>query len=169
LRFTRPIQSQPLYKTRDYDLIRSQVIEMDPLSDSLLVDLVSATKRGDVEHIRRLLALGASPHVIEPESGWSALHTSVLYNPLLLPTLLEYTADPDAPWVMGGTPLSYVVHELAEDPDDKRKQELFEAIAVLVQAGANPECGGADQTALELARLYGRRDIEDALLAPRER
>ena len=142
---------------------------MDPLSASVLIDLVSAAGQSDVEHVRRLLALGVRPDVIETRSGWSALHSSVLHNPPLLPTLLEYTDDPDAPLVMGGTPLSYVVHELAEHPDDKRKQQLFEAIEVLLQAGANPACGAADQTPLELARLYRRPDIEDALLALRKR
>ena len=142
---------------------------MDPLSDSLLIDLVSATEQGDVEHVRRLLALGVRPDVIEHSSGWSALHKSVLHDPRLLPTLLEYTANPDAPQVMGGTALSYVVHELGENPDDNRKQQLFEAIEVLLHAGANPQTGAPDQTALELAALYNMPDVYDALLAQRER
>lgn len=142
---------------------------MDPLNASLLTDLVSATEQGDVEHVRRLLALGVRPDVIDLSSGWSALHSSVLHSPLLLPTLLEYTANPDAPQVMGGTPLSYVIHELGEQPDTKRKQQLFEAIDVLLQAGASPNVGGNDQTALELARLYKMPDVENALLARRER
>ena len=142
---------------------------MGPVSASLLSDLVHATEHGDVEHVRRLLALGVRPDVIDLSSGWSALHSSVLHNPLLLPTLLEYTADPNAPQVMGGTPLSYVVHELGEHPDAGRKQKLLDAIDLLLRAGADPKGGGGDQTALELARLYKMSDVENALLAERER
>src|SRR6185369_1425052 len=115
------------------------------------------------------LGLGVRPDVIDRSSGWSALHKSVLYNPLLLPTLLEHTADPDAPKVMGGTPLSYVVHELAEKPDDQRKQQLFEVVTLLLRAGASAESGAVDQTPLELARLYRMPDVEAALVDPRHR
>jgi ankyrin repeat protein len=139
------------------------VPSIDPLNDALLADLVSATKQGDAEQVRLLLGLGVRPDVVDHISGWSALHMSVLYNPLLLPTLLEHTSNPDLPKVMGGTPLSYVVHELGEKPDAERRQELFEAIALLLQAGANPKSGATDQTAIELARLYHMPDVEAAL------
>jgi hypothetical protein len=137
---------------------------MNPLSASLLSDLVSATERADVEHVRELLSLGVRPDLIDMMSGWSALHSSVLHCPLLLATLLEYTAAPDEPQVMGGTPLSYVVHELGENPDPQRRQQLLDAINLLLRAGANPKCGGADQTALALARLYKMPDVENFLL-----
>jgi hypothetical protein len=138
---------------------------MDPLGDSLLFDLVSATKDGDVEHVRRLLALGVRPDRIEHQSGWSALHLSVLHQPSLLPILLEHTATPDAPWVMGGTALSYVVHELAEHPAAARKAQLLEAMDVLLRAGAEPGGGDGDQSPFALARIYGLRDVEEILLA----
>lgn len=136
---------------------------MNPLSASLVSDLVSATERGDSEHVRELLLRGAKPDVIDMTSGWSALHSSVLHCPLLLATLLEYTTAPDAPQVMGGTPLSYVVHELGENPDPQRRQQLFDAINLLLRAGANPKCGGPDQAALELARLYKMPEVESVL------
>jgi len=67
------------------------------------------------------------------------------------------------------TPLSEVVHELAEQPDAERKQRLFEAIDLLLRAGANPRSGVSDQSPLELARLYSMPEVEQALLAKRQR
>jgi hypothetical protein len=140
------------------------VIPMNSLQRSLLSDLVAVTVQGDAEQVRRLLSLGVRPDAIDKSSGWSALHASVLHNPSLLPTLLKFTETPDSPLVMGGTPLSYVVHELGENPDPDRRQSLFEAIGLLMHAGANPQCGGSDQTALELARLYKMPEVEALLL-----
>lgn len=138
---------------------------MDPLGDSLLIDLVSATEAGDAEQVRRLLALGVRPDLIEHRSHWSALHVSVIHNPSLVPILLEYTRTPDLPQVMGGTPLSYVVQELAGHPDAGRRQQLFQAMDTLLKAGADPAGGQNDQSPFALSRLYGLHDVEDALLA----
>ena len=141
---------------------------MDPLSTSLLLDLLAATEDGNVAEMRRLLALGVKPDVAAPSSKWSALHTCILYNPSLLPILLEYTSAPDSPWVMGGTPLSYVVHELGENPSTERRQELFQAISLLLRAGADPRCGGSDQSPLYLSRMYEMPEVEMALSSKHE-
>lgn len=141
---------------------------MDLLSSLLVPDLVSATERGDSERMRELLMRGAKPEVIDRSTGWSALHSSVIHCPWLLATLLEYTSAPDEPQVGGGTPLSYVVHELGESPDLKRRLQLFVAVQILLRAGANPKCGGPDQTALGLARLYKMPDVEKVLLGQGE-
>jgi hypothetical protein len=138
---------------------------VNPLADSLLFDLVSSTQAGDEEQVRRLLSLGVRPDLIEHQSGWSALHASVLHNPSLLPVLLEHTATPDLPKVMGGTALSYVVHELAEHPDADRKSQLLEAMDVLLRAGAEPGGGEAGQSPFTLARIYGLRDVEEVFVA----
>jgi hypothetical protein len=139
---------------------------MDPLSRSLLVDLVSATEQGDAERVRDLLSIGVPPDVIDIESRWSALHASVIHNPMLLATLLGHTRNPDGPRVLGGTPLSYAVHELGEKPNPERKQQLLRAIELLLQSGADPTCGASDQSALELSRLYGMPDVEALLVQP---
>ena len=137
---------------------------MNPLDRPLLIDLVAAVEQGDEDHARQLLALGVRPDVIESTSGWSALHASILHAPSLLPLLLAHSAEPDGPQVLGGTPLSYVVHELGERPDAPRRQQLFEAMDLLLAAGADPMCGGSNQSALELSRLYRMPDVEAWLL-----
>jgi ankyrin repeat protein len=137
---------------------------MTPFERSRIADLVAATKRGDVEYVDQLLAQGVRPDVIDLASGWSALHAAVLSAPELLPALLEYSADPDRPMVMGGTPLSYVIHELAEKPSDDRRQKLVGALHVLLDAGANPSAGAPDQSAHELAHLYGLDEIKPLLV-----
>lgn len=141
---------------------------MSLLGALLVPDLVSATERGESARVRELLLRGAKPDVIDGVTGWSALHSSILHCPWLLATLLEYTTAPDEPKVGGGTPLSYVVHELGENPEPMRRQHLFAAIHLLLRAGANPQCGGPDQTAIGLARLYKMPEIEKVLLVQSE-
>src|ERR1700750_2866398 len=119
----------------------------DPLSRSRLADLVSVLERGDTESVNLLLSLGVPPDVVDPSSGWSALHAAVLFKIELLPTLLEHSADPD-PLAGAATPLAHVVHELAEKPDAGRRQALLDAIKLLLSAGADPRAGGPAQTAL---------------------
>ena len=137
---------------------------MGPLSRSLVRDLVSAIEQQDTERVGHLLSMGVPPDAIDIHSSWSPLHASVVYSPTLLAPLLAHTHNPDGPQVLGGTPLSYVVHELGEEPSPERKQQLLGALELLLQAGANPKCGASDQTALELSRLYGLCDVEALLL-----
>ena len=137
---------------------------VDSLRRSLLQDLVSAVTRGDSEHVQTLLLQGVRPDIIDLASGWSALHAAVLYNVKALDTLLPYARSLDGPQVMGGTPLSYVVHELKESPSPERSKDLMDALKTLLAAGANPRAGGPDQSALELAWLYGFGDIESMLM-----
>lgn len=132
---------------------------MELLAASLLRDLVSAVTHGDVEQVELLLDQGVPPDVIDQASGWSALHAAVL----LLEVLLAFARSPDAPEVMGGTPMSYVLHELGEPVSPARRDELLGALASLLAAGASPRAGGVDQTPLELARLYRLRDVESLL------
>ena len=136
---------------------------MNPLNPSLLSDLVASTVQGDFEHVQRLLSLGVPPDVIDLSSGWSALHACVLHHPSHLESLLASSTDPDAPWVAGGTPLSYVVHELGEQPDENRRLQLLHAIELLLKAGANPKCGESDQTAVSLAVQYQMPEVLSAL------
>jgi hypothetical protein len=133
--------------------------------ESLLKDLVEAVTSRDDTQVDRLLLLGVPPDVIEPGGTWSALHAAVLFNVQVLPKLLSYSRDPDAPQVLGGTPLSYVVHALGEKPDSERKAELFVAMQLLKDRGASALAGGADQRPIELARLYGMPDVEAGLRA----
>ncbi|MGB6030297.1 hypothetical protein ACVCL3_05160 [Rhodanobacter sp. UC4437_H4] len=137
---------------------------MDPLDQSLLMDLVLAIKDGEEERVHQLLTLGVPPDRIDKSSGWSALHASVLYNTVFLPALLQRTLNPDAPTVLGGTALSYAVHELGENPSIERQRQLHDAIGLLRRSGANPKFGGPDQSALELSRLYRMPDVEQLLL-----
>ncbi|SFK96736.1 ankyrin repeat domain-containing protein [Lysobacter sp. cf310] len=136
---------------------------MELLAASLLRDLVSAVTQGDAEQVELLLVRGVPPDVIDQAAGWSALHAAVLHNPQLLKVLLAFARSPDAPEVMGGTPMSYVLHELGEAASPARRDELLMALASLLAAGASPRAGGVDQTPLELARLYRLRDIESLL------
>ena len=136
---------------------------MDPLSQSLLQDLISATRLGDLEAIERLLALGVRPNVIDIHSRLSALHAAVMYQVGTLELLLRHCDDPDRPTILGGTALSYAIHELGESPPPEKREALLGAIKALLEAGANPRYGAADQTALELVRLYGLKDVESLL------
>ena len=138
---------------------------MSVVSDSLLKDLIAAVKSRDDAHIDCLLSLGVSPDVIEPGDTWSALHAAVIFNIGALPKLLSHSRDPDAPQVLGGTPLSYVVHELGEKPEPARRAELFVAMRLLKDKGASALAGGPDQRPMELARLYEMPDVEDRLQA----
>ncbi|MCM5682459.1 hypothetical protein M8A51_23265 [Schlegelella sp. S2-27] len=137
---------------------------MDPLAATRVADLVSAVEQGDAEYIDRMLALQVQ--VDEPDvlTGNSALHAAVLYHLELLPALLKHAANPDALDVGGATPLSCVLHELGEGPVGARRQQLVEAAAHLLHAGADPRAGASDQSALELARLYELPDVEALLV-----
>jgi ankyrin repeat protein len=137
---------------------------MDSLNRSRIMDLVSATQRGDVAWMNQLLALDVRPEEIDLSSGLSALHAAVLFKPENLPTLLAHCRNPDYPRVMGGTPLSYIVHELGDQPNAARRNALLKAMNQLLRVGASPHAGGSDQTPLELARLYGLRDVEALLI-----
>ena len=137
---------------------------MDVLDRSLLIDLVSATKAGDLGRIRLLLDRGVRPDVVDSESGLSALHAAVMFHTEALEIMLPYARSLDRA-IIGGTALSYVVHEFADSKDEERRAELISALKVLLRAGANPQAGGADP-ALGLARLYNLPDLEALLKRP---
>lgn len=137
---------------------------MNPLNIALHSDLVLATKAGDTQRATELLSIGVRPDIVDSSSGWSALHAAVVFNTDSLGVLLEHCIDPDGPKVGGGTPLSYVIHELGENPGANRRQRLIDALNMLLSAGASPSAGGPDQTALELVRLYRLPDIELILM-----
>ena len=136
----------------------------DPLVRSLLQDLVLAVTEGDAEHVQTLLLQGVRPDIIDLASAWSALHAAVLSNVKALDTLLPFARSVDGPRVGGATPLSYVVHELGESPSPERRKDLLDALKTLLAAGANPRAGAPDQSALELASLYGFPDVESMLM-----
>ena len=137
---------------------------MDPLAATRVADLVSAVEQGDAEYVNKMLALRVQ--VDEPDvlTGNSALHAAVLYHVELLPALLKQAGNPDALDAGGATALSCVVHELSDAPEAARRQQLMEAAARLLDAGADPRAGASDQAALELARLYELADVEALLM-----
>ncbi len=83
-----------------------------------------------------MVTLGVRPDLIDRYSGESALQAS-----MLLATLLEYTVNPDGSNRGGSSPLALVVHELNEAHNAERRQTLYECIASLLRAGANPHYG----------------------------
>lgn len=137
---------------------------MNPLDKAFLSDLVLATKAGNTPRVTELLSIGVRPDIVDASSGWSALHAAVVFNSDSLSVLLEHCIDADGPKVGGGTPLSYVIHELGENPSTNRRQRLIDALNMLLRAGASPSVGGPDQTALELVRLYQLPEIEVMLM-----
>lgn len=142
---------------------------MDPLVTSRIADLVSAVEQGDAEFVNKLLALRAQVDVPDLLTGNTALHAAVLCHVELLPALLKHARNPDAPDAGGATPLSCVVHELADAADPARRQRLIDAAERLLNAGADPGAGASDQSALELARLYELSDVEALLCRRPER
>lgn len=136
---------------------------MDPLVTTRVADLVSAVEQGDADYVGKMLALRVRVDTPDLLTGNCALHTAVLHHIELLPMLLPHAEDPDALDVGGSTALACVVHELADATDPARRQQLIDAAGQLLQAGANPHAGVAEQSALALARLYEMPDVEALL------
>lgn len=111
-----------------------------------------------------LLELRVQPDMLDIGSGYGALHAAAIFAPNLLPVLLPHSVHPDKAGVLGGTALSYVVHELGECPDAERQKSLLHAAELLLKSGAKPWIQNADQSLLSLARAYDLPDVEELLL-----
>jgi hypothetical protein len=137
---------------------------MESFENSRVADLVSAIQQNDEQRVNMLLELRVQPDTVDIGSGYSALHAAAVFAPNILPVLLPHCAHPDSAVVMGGTALSYVVHELGECPDAERQKALLNAAEQLLKSGAKPWIKDTDQSPMSLARAYNLPDVEELLL-----
>ena len=84
-------------------------------------DLLDATKRGDIDQVRKFLDEGANPNA-KGDSGSTPLHNAAKgKNPDVVKLLLKYGADPNADDDSGSIPL----HFAAQDGHDEIVQLLL--------------------------------------------
>ncbi len=148
-------------------------------------DVLIATRNGDVDTVRHLVARGMDVNTIDPDGNTLLMLAVIHNNPALAEVLLQARASLNKVNPLGETALALAAFgghealvkrllEAGADPDSGGWKALHyaayqgqTAIArVLLTAGAKPDLRAPNQqTALMLAARNGHQGVAEALLA----
>nr|7TBO_A Chain A, D12 LOV2-DARPin fusion [synthetic construct]7TBO_B Chain B, D12 LOV2-DARPin fusion [synthetic construct] len=139
----------------DEDKVKELREKLDKLRKAyLILALLEAAKKGQIEEVRRLLELGADANGADG-TGTTPLHLAAYSGHLeIVEVLLKHGADVDASDVFGYTPLHLAAY-----------WGHLEIVEVLLKNGADVNAMDSDgMTPLHLAAKWGYLEIVEVLL-----